>query len=432
MKFKPLNKLNITSIMAVLSGFIFYAYEYILRITPSVMEVQLSESMHVSVTMVGALGAYYYYVYTPMQIIVGIILDRYDIKRTLTIASLMCVIGTALLLISHSTFIFAFGRFIQGCGSAFAWVGILKLSALYISKRFYGLTTSFGSVSGFIGAAFGQVFLGFLVHKYGNTVTLSLLVFIGLLISYFIFSQINKAQHQELGLEGQNDSPMANKNWNKQLMIVLKTPYVWAGGIIAALLFTPTTVFAELWGIHYITKLYSYTPVESSFISSMIFIGWAIGCAISGALTIITKSKIKLIRYGSLGAFGVSFLILYFKLSYEVICFLCIIFGIFSSVEVLAFIMGRDVLPAKLAGITGSAINLICVGVGVAFQRLVGALLDFYWNGAYTQSGLRSYPVDAYKKAMLIIPLVLISCFIFTFFIDEKRKKFKSFKRVKS
>ncbi|MCE3268256.1 MAG: transporter [Burkholderiales bacterium] len=422
---KTNENLTLISILAVLSGFLFYAYEYILRIIPSIMAPQFSAAMHVNLTTLGALGAYYYFAYTPMQLVVGIMLDRYELKKILTLAALACTLGTVLISISNSTFIFGFGRFIQGCGSAFAWVGIIKLAAIYVPKKYYGLATSLGAVFGFVGAAFGQALLGYMVSSYGNSIALTLVILVGIFITYFIFNELSRAEQQNIETENKSIASTSFKRWLRQFIIVLKTPYIWAGGIIAALLFTPTTVFAELWGIKYLTKVYAYSEAQASFISSMVFIGWAIGAAISGVLTVFTQSKIRLIRYGSISAFAISFLLLYVKLPFEILCFISILFGICSSVQVLSFTMGRDVLPAKLAGITGALINLICVGIGVCFQRLAGTIIDIFWSGGLTSTGLRTYSVNAYKFSMLIIPLVLIGCFLFTFILDEKKKKFK-------
>lgn len=359
-----------------------------------------------------------------MQLIVGVILDKYSLKKVLTIASAACTLGTMLTLISNNAFIFSLGRFAQGCGSAFAWVGIIKMAAVYIPKKYCGLATSFGAVFGFIGAAFGQALLGFMVNSYGHSITLILLVFTGIFITYFVFNELSRVE-QSIDTANETATPWSLQKWLKQFLIVLRTPYIWIGGIIAALLFTPTTVFAELWGVNYLGKVYAYSPTKASFISSMVFIGWAVGAAISGALTLFISSKIKLIRYGSIGAFLIAFLLLYIKLPFEILCFVSIVFGIFSSVQVLAFTFGRDVLPAKLAGITGAAINLICMGVGVGFQRLAGTIIDRFWAGEFTTDGIRNYPIFAYKLAMVIIPLVLICCYLFTFFIDEERKRFQ-------
>ncbi len=433
---KTNENLTLVSILAVLSGFMFYAYEYILRIIPSIMAPGLTTLMHINITVLSSLGAYYYIAYTLMQLIVGIMLDRYELRKLLTIAALVCAVGTMLILVSHNTFLFSVGRFLQGCGSAFAWVGILKLAAVHMPKKYYGLTTSFGAVFGFLGAACGQAILGYLVNSYGNNITLILLIFAGLFITYFIFNELSRVEDQNSSVYYcKADSSIPFKKWLKQFLIVLKTPYIWAGGIIAALLFTPTTVFAELWGVKFITKVYGYSLTQASFISSMIFIGWAIGCAISGVLTVFIDSKIRLIRYSCIVAFILSFFLLYIKLPFEILCFVSILFGVFSSVQVLSFTMGRDVLPAKLAGVSGAVINLICMGVGVLCQRLAGTILNLFWGGEFAPDGIKTFSIDAYKISMLIIPIVIMACFLFTFLIDEKKKKFclktKSLRRTK-
>ncbi len=418
--------LKLTSILAIFAGFLFYAYEYILRISPSIMVSGFSSSMHITPTALAAASSYYYFAYTPMQLAVGLLLDRYQLKTVLTIAALACTFGTVLILITDHPFIFSVGRFIQGCGSAFAWIGIIKMAAIYMPKKFYGLTTSFGAVFGCLGAAFGQALLGSMVNSYGDMITLSLLILVGFFITYFMFNELNRAEQQNSHTQSiKEKARIPAKKVAKQFYIVLRTPYIWIAGVIAALLYTPTTVFAELWGVNYLAKLYSYTVAQSSLISSMIFIGVAIGCAISGILSVFISNKIKLIRYGSLGAFLLIICLLYIKMPFGLLCFVSILFGMFSSVQVLSFSMGRDVLPARLAGITGAIINLICVGVGVGFQRLAGSVIDSYWTGEIGATGIRIYSLTAYRVSMLILPIVLLSCYLFTFLIDEKHKKLK-------
>jgi hypothetical protein len=50
---------------------LFYCYEYFLRIAPSVMDHQLRMTYHLDATALGQLIAFYYFAYTPMQLVVG-------------------------------------------------------------------------------------------------------------------------------------------------------------------------------------------------------------------------------------------------------------------------------------------------------------------------------------------------------------------------
>lgn len=62
-------------------GAVFYAYEYFLRILPSVMEVPLRAHFDLSASGFGLLAAFYYYAYVPMQLPVGVLMDRFGPRR---------------------------------------------------------------------------------------------------------------------------------------------------------------------------------------------------------------------------------------------------------------------------------------------------------------------------------------------------------------
>ena len=78
-------------------GAIFYFYEYYLRISPSVMKHEWVSSFHLNATKFGTLSAFYYYAYVPMQLIVGLLVDRFKMRDILTFAILCCVIGSVMI-----------------------------------------------------------------------------------------------------------------------------------------------------------------------------------------------------------------------------------------------------------------------------------------------------------------------------------------------
>ena len=111
-------------------GALFYCYEYLLRISPSVMMSDLMQAYHINATVFGNLAAFYYYAYTPMQLPVGILMDRYGPRRLLTFACLACALGSYLFAHAFHIELAQIGRFMVGFGSAFAFVGVLKLATI--------------------------------------------------------------------------------------------------------------------------------------------------------------------------------------------------------------------------------------------------------------------------------------------------------------
>src|SRR6185437_7103252 len=65
-------------------GALYYCYEYLLRISPSVMTQELMRMYDLTATEVGLFSAYYYHAYVPLQIVLGLLMDRYGPRRLLT------------------------------------------------------------------------------------------------------------------------------------------------------------------------------------------------------------------------------------------------------------------------------------------------------------------------------------------------------------
>ena len=58
-------------------GGLFYCYEYLLRVSPSVMSQQIMQHFHTNVAGFGVLASSYYYIYAIMQLFVGVLIDSY-------------------------------------------------------------------------------------------------------------------------------------------------------------------------------------------------------------------------------------------------------------------------------------------------------------------------------------------------------------------
>ena len=78
--------------LIVCCGMLFYCYNYFLRVSPSIMQSELSQAFHITATQFGTLAAFYYYAYTPMQVPAGMIYDKFGVRFVLCVACLVAVI----------------------------------------------------------------------------------------------------------------------------------------------------------------------------------------------------------------------------------------------------------------------------------------------------------------------------------------------------
>ena len=138
--------------LIVCCGMLFYCYNYFLRVSPSVMQNELTDSFHITATQFGTLAAFYYYAYTPMQIPAGMIYDKFGVRLVLSFACLVAVLGLSIFISADNYLMAGAGRCLIGLGTAFAYIGTLKLASIWLpANRFAtvaGLTTAIGMTSG--------------------------------------------------------------------------------------------------------------------------------------------------------------------------------------------------------------------------------------------------------------------------------------------
>ena len=103
---------------------VFLFYEFFIRVFPTAMVSELMASFNVTARSLGTLSAFYFYAYAPMQIPVGLLMDRFGARKLLTFASLICGIGSILFALTYQLATAELGRFFMGIGSAFGFVGM--------------------------------------------------------------------------------------------------------------------------------------------------------------------------------------------------------------------------------------------------------------------------------------------------------------------
>ncbi|MEM9242455.1 MAG: MFS transporter [Pseudomonadota bacterium] len=404
-------------------GALFYSYEYFLRITPSVIFHPLMEYYHIDATGLGVLSGFYYWVYTPVQLFAGCLIDRFGSRKLLTLACFLCVIGTIFFAITHSIAIASVGRMLVGFGSGFAFVGAMQLAANWLPIGYFSFGVGAISTLGSVGAILGNLILTNLVKLIGwqETVYFSAVLGVFITIALFVFIKNNPPRNI-----GQIDDPSKHKIEHltfaqilRGLIHSLTLPQFWLSGLIGALLYLALSAFAELWGGVYLTHVYHLTATQASWGKCIVFIGWSVGCATVGLIAVMIKRPRMLIRMGATGAFiAIAPVIFYSHLSIPILYTALFFYGAFVSVEILSFVLGYQLSDEKMAGTAVSLTNMIIMLGGVIFQPVIGILLDWHWSGQMA-GHVRVYSDSDYRFAMSIFPLSMLLTFLLTFILKE-------------
>lgn len=407
--------------LIVCCGMIFYCYNYFLRVSPSVMQNELSQAFHITATQFGTLAAFYYYAYTPMQIPAGIIYDKFGVRFVLCAACLIAVIGLSIFISADSYMTAGIGRFLIGLGCAFAYIGTLKLASIWLpANRFAtvaGLTTAIGMTSG----ALAQKYLTAVINAIGYQKALHNALIAGVLLSIIvIFLVRNRPKNQNNSAASEMQTPMNIRQLLDALLQIFANPQMWLIGIIGCLLYLPSSVFLDLWGIPYLKAVYHLTPDQAVTITSYTFYGWIISGPIIGALSDkIQRRRTPLTVTGFFAALLLCFVFYDHSINVSSLYFIFFAIGFCCGAHPLCFALGKETNPIQISGTSVAVTNMLIMLGGAVFQPVVGKLLDLHTTSPLGTNGLPIYSASDYTFALSVVPIGVALGIFLSFFLKE-------------
>lgn len=398
----------------------FYFYEYLLRVSPSVMVPELMQAFKADAAKMGVLSAAYFYAYAPMQLPVGMLMDRYGARKLLTVASVICGIGSIFFGVAHTIAIAKIGRLLIGVGSSFAFVAMVFVCSHWFKPEKRAFLVGLANSIGMLGAVFGQGPLSFMVKYLNWRQTMNILGVLGLGLAICIFLLIRRDQSAIQKFQETKETP------NKLLegfKAITKSGYCWLNAFVALLFYATTTAIGGLWGVPFLQSAYGVNKHVASFAISMLFIGWLIGGPVVGSLS-DRKGKRKPFLGVSIILALLSLIPVIYLTDMPIFLIYILLFfvGFFSSAELLNFTFSTELVDVKYKGSAIAFTNFI-VAIGSSFiQPIIGYFLDLSVKSRQALTTFNYSGYD-YKLALSILPVMLILALILTFFLKENRQK---------
>ena len=399
---------------------LFFLYEFMIRVLPGVIELPLQREYGASAGDLGLSLSFYYYAYGPMQLVVGVLLDRFGARIPLAVAAIVCAVGAVCFAMANSLFGLGAGRFLMGFGSAFAYVGAVYVATIWFPGRRIALISGFTVTLGMLGAILADSLLHSLINGISWQNVMYGFAVLGLLLAamqYLLiphrprwFMEHVHASHDSEGSVHPGMIACLKEVFRNRQTLLL--------GLVTGLVYLPIGTFAALWGIPYLTTTLGIDVKEAGPLVSLIFVGLAIGGPCLGWLSDrLGRRVIFFPIFTGLGVISTGLLLLdpgnafLLKLS-------LLLIGIVVSVLVLAFPLAMDQGPCYARGTALTFVNLtqmIMAGVG---QWGVGVLLDVETGGATDPS----YTPDQFRTALLLLPVTMLLAFGLSFLLREPKR----------
>lgn len=383
---------------------IFYAYEFILRVSPSVIIENLIldfSSLNLSKAHLGNISAFYFYAYALTQVPAGILCDKWGVRPLLTLACLCTAIGTFLFAHGHNLETAYISRLIIGAGSAFAFVSCLSLAKNWIPPKQFPIIVGLTNAFGMLGAIMGNEPLAILVNYAGWREAFDYLGIAGLILTVVLWYYIPNRTRVI------STAPIKKKTNTLSLKTALSNKKTWLLALYGCLLVAPIATFGELWGVAFFQVRFNIPKEVASSLISWIFIGIALG----GPLIGFVASKIhnyKLIMFTSttIALCALLTIIYYPSLSLTQVCTLLFLYGLFTSNMLLCFSLIATYHPNNSHSTAIGFTNMMIMAGGAAFQPVVGLLLDSRQKHSTTLETILPNLGD-FQSALNILPFCL-------------------------
>jgi len=390
--------------VAWLLAAIYYFYQYSLRSAPSVMMPQLSEAFGLGAMGVASIVGMFYYGYSPFSLVAGAAMDRLGSRRLLPIGAVAVGVG-ALLFATGNTAAASAGRFLQGAGGVFALVG-----AIYIATKNFpasqaatliGATQMFGMAGGSAGQFVVGPMIGGGLFWDRYWVAMGVL---GLLIGGMLFLLLPREQESE---------PQPD-NWFKSaagaFSAVFKNPQSILCGLIAGLLFIPTTIFDMIWGVRFLQEAHGFDYGAAVMRSATVPLGWFIGCPLLGFISDRIGRRKPVIFAGAAVLLACLAWILYGRTDVFPPYILGLVAGLASGAAMIPYTVIKEANLPQHGGTATGVVNFINFTFSALLAPIFGGILQRVSGGA-AQMELEHYQ-SAFMPLLIGVGIAMVLCFL--------------------
>lgn len=394
---------------------LFYGYQFVVRVSPNVMVTELMSAFSITASAVGALGGMYYLAYAPMQIPVGMLLDKLGPKRLITIAAIICASGCFLFATAKTLWIAQIARFLMGMGSACGFIGAFKVATVWFSPRHLSMIVGLIMMLGTLGGASGAPF-AVLVKNVGWEQSFLILTAVGGVIATLVFLVVRDKPKVKLF-----DAVAEEKQLGvlESLRRIVVNPQCWLVGFFGFLMYVPLSVFGDQWGASYLMQRYCINTVDAAAPASMMYIGVMFGAPFFGWFSNYLKSRRIPMMIAACGVAFFFALVLYLPGdSLSLMYVLLFASGFMMGGQFLVFTVAYELNATNTGGTASGFTNTICMLTGIFFQPLVGRVLDICWEGQM-ENGIRIYTTTGYQWGLSLIPVGACLALVVLLFLRE-------------
>jgi sugar phosphate permease len=362
----------------VLASFVLSFFH---RTAPAAIAAELTRAFAINSAVLGTLAATYFYVYTVLQIPVGVLADTLGPRLILSVGSLIAAAGSLLFALAPAWELAAVGRTLVGIGVAVAFIAILKVSAVWFPANRFATLNGVTMFAGNLGAVIAGAPLAFVVTQTSWRAVFAGLAILSAALGIATWLLV-RDRPEQLGFAPMNPvaatgAGVAKVSWTEALARVLANSATWPGFFVNLGIGGSYLAFAGLWAVPYLEQVHGLPRVVAAQHTSVLLLGVAFGSVLVGLVSDRLGSRRGVMRLYAL-LYALSWLPWLAGVRWPLPATLAwfLLMGVLIPGFTLSWAVAKEVNRPEHSGIATSVVNVgIFLGTGI-LQPLVGFLLD--------------------------------------------------------
>lgn len=401
---------HIKSWIVCLSASLFFFYEFIQGNMFASIAEHVMQDFGVAANKMSLLSSIYYVANVLFLFVAGMTLDRYSTKNILLAAMALCVASTFIFAYTHSYTIALLCRFIIGIGSAFCFLGPVRLASKWFPPNRMAMITGVIVTFAMLGGMVAQYPLTKLINAIGWRDALQDTAWLGVLLLILMSIGIEeKKQTVPHSLFKPSGNPF------KKIILCLNKQTL-SAAIYTSLMNMGIAVFGAMMGALYLMQRLDVANETAAAINTFLFLGAIIGGPVIGFLS--DKFALRVIPMKITAILSLSFMLLILYGSVNVlmmkVAFFCL--GFFTAGQIISYALVVESTIPQLTATAISIISIITQGGYIIYQNVFGYLLTRHANNQHFSG---SYSLSDYHSASLILPLGLLMALTVLFLLKE-------------
>lgn len=379
---------------------LFFFYSFIQGTMFASIADNIMRDFHIQADKMTYLSSIYYLSNVIFLFAAGILLDRFSTKKMILAAMFLCVLSTFVLSQATSFYVALFCRFLAGIGSAFCFIGPIRIASRWFPPARMALVTGAIVTMAMTGGMLAQYPLTKLVSQVGWREALFMVAWLGVFIFIIMLAFIKEKPVDSASL---NSIKISVRSAAKKAYLNMQTL---RAALYASLMNMAVAVFGAMMGSLYLMQRLDVTKEDAAMVNSMLFFGAIFGGPFIGWCSDKLGLRVLPMKLGAVASLLVVFLILFAPASLGGMAILFFLLGFFTGSQVISYALVAESCPPAMTATAVSAVSILTQGGYIVYQNVFSSLLLWH-GGMQMRDGIPVYSLADYQTSAMILPIGL-------------------------